>query len=77
MARRKQAAPMQRIPSGEVMESLSGDGTADERRAAAGRDPTFNDPTGAFTKSMKASKARLGGATFQLMVCVAGIYASL
>jgi hypothetical protein len=79
MARRKQVSPMQRIPSGEVMSSLSSlaNGTTTNRHTANGRKPVFKWSDGAIAKSKKTSFGSTGGSKTQLVICVAGIYASL
>ena len=78
MARRKQVSPMQRIPSGEVMQSPSDfqttpykslNGHAPELRASLERKP----PKASF--GARSSRSEPG--YLQLIVCVAGIYASL
>ena len=76
MARRKQLNPMQRIPSGEVMEHLA-DGTTTSRQNGNVHKPIFKWSDGAITMSKKSKLGSPPAGTVQLVVCVAGIYASL
>lgn len=76
MARRKQLSPMQRIPSGEVMESLA-NGAVTSKQKETARKSNFKWSDGAIAKSRKTTFGSSGPGTIQLVVCVAGIYASL
>jgi hypothetical protein len=76
MARRKQMSPMQRIPSGEVMESLA-NGQATIKQTGNAREAAFQWSNGAIAKSKKTTFGSTGAGTIQLVICVAGIYASL
>lgn len=76
MARRKQMSPMQRIPSGEIMESLA-NGTATSKQTSNARKPVFRWSEKAISKSKKTTFGFSGAGKLQLVICVAGIYASL
>lgn len=76
MARRKQLNPMQRIPSGEVMEHLA-DCTTTSGQNRNVHKPIFKWSDGAIAKSKKTKLGSPPAGTGQLVVCVAGIYASL
>lgn len=67
---------MQRIPSGEIMEHLA-DGTTTSRQNGHVHKPIFKWSDGAITKSKKTKFGSPPAGTAQLVVCVAGIYASL
>jgi hypothetical protein len=77
MARQKQANPMRRAASGQVMDSLSNGSVADKRSdyvCKSGPNPTEDHPA-ARPKNSGPTSSKAG--ILQLVVCVAGIYASL
>lgn len=76
MARQKQISPMQRQPSGEIMDSHTS-GSTTSRQTANARKPIFKWSDGAIAKSKTTSFGSTGGSKTQLVICVAGIYASL
>lgn len=69
-------SPVQRIPSGEVMESLA-NGTVTSRQSGNARKPVFKWSDGATAQSQKTTFVSSGAGKTQLVICVAGIYASL
>jgi hypothetical protein len=58
------------------MESLS-NGTVTSRQNGHAQKPNFKWSDGAIARSKKTTFASSGAGTVQLVVCIAGIYASL
>ncbi|KAJ9664230.1 UDP-galactose transporter [Neophaeococcomyces mojaviensis] len=78
MPRRKQVSPMQRIDSGEVMQTLP---NTPEKRAYYANGSTYgktNTPRGRDSVSMRTvpSSSQAQGSIISLLICVSGIYAS-
>ena len=79
MARRKQLSPMQRIPSGEVMQDPSTFPDAPERYMNGHSERLH--PKSSMKRHERpivaVSAAPVEAGLVQLVICVAGIYASL
>jgi hypothetical protein len=58
------------------MESLA-NGTVTSRQNGTAHKPSFKWSDGAIARSKKTAFASSGAGTIQLVVCIAGIYASL
>ena len=83
MARRKQTNPMQRIPSGEVMQDPPDDPRSQTPKSNGHlRVPSPRDVNGhlgsrTISQVQKQERGPSRGSFIELVICVGGIYASL